>query len=165
MSATDTTFSANRDKPSDFEWRLWKEFRCRRETVWQALAQPEAWRELWGDCEIDLRPAGRFADNSGDVMLHSFGEFAQVIAYRRFDLYWYLGRPNSRTPEKLNRANCVWLAFEINQTAPSVQCVSVRARWEEGAYPSRGQWVGLAQEKWSCFLDQLEAKCKKMTSM
>jgi hypothetical protein len=148
----------------NYTWSLSEEYRCRRETIWLILEARQLWSDLWGPCDVDLRPGGRFLDHSEDILPSSFGEFVQVIPYRRFDLYWYLNRSRTMTlPDALGPENSIRLSLTIEETAPSVQMVTVRAEWKEETYPPRGKWVGLAKAKWRTFLENLAVETKKMT--
>jgi hypothetical protein len=147
------------------EWELSVEARCRRETVWQALQIPGAWQLMWGDCDVDMRLGGAFVDKTGEIMPNSRGEFVRVIPYRRFDLYWFMARAKTAVPEQFSRDNSVLLTFSVEELAPSVQQITVRARWAPDTYPPRGKWVGLARGKWEAFLKKLAATSKKMTAV
>lgn len=147
-----------------YTWSLSEEFRCRRETIWQILEERATWTELWGPSDVELRVGGRFVDHTEEIQPSSFGEFVQVIPFRRFDMYWYLSRSRTMTlPETLGPENSIRLSLVIEETAPSVQLVTVRAEWREDTYPPRGKWVGLAKGKWRHFLERLVLASKKMT--
>src|SRR5690606_19462624 len=131
------------------------------------------WKSLWGEGLIELRPAGEFVDATGAVMPCSRGEVLQAVPFRRIDLYWRLARNDKKLlaggdgerPAPCSLDNSVRVTLKIEQAAPSVQCVSVRVRWKSKVYPTRGKWVGLAKAKWTDFLCNLEAECRKLTTV
>jgi len=145
-------------------WIVSEEARCRRETIWIALTQPDSWASLWGPCQVSFHAGGRFEDLTQEVAGRSHGEFVQIIPSRRFVMYWYLGRARDAAPARLATENSVRLTFKVDEVAPSVQVLSLSAEWRESVYAPRGKWMTHGRAKWRSFLQKLAGISRTMTA-